>query len=228
MSVEQDKLRAALQMLHKSELEDVAYDMGVELSANRKDDVVDELTREDWEDEAFSELIDLVEHLEKEDRPRGHYISEIESVSSVGDQTPKESILSKLRNREVEFTDDGTDIEEAGFEADDGADDSIQGTYWTKTEDYILNPLGDLRPTSTLYGTGFTIDLEEERVYIQASIYGKAQGLRSLFEEMGITLEPVGFQNLTNEASNRKMEEFVEDFEARLDELDDQTQLGDH
>lgn len=228
MSVDEDKLRAALEMLHKGELQDVAYDRGADPTVNRRADLIDELMDDNWNEKEFSELVDLVELLEKEDRAKGHYISEIEAISSVHDQAPKEAILSKLKNEQVEFNDEETDIEKPGFEITDTEGECIKGTYWTKTEDYILNPLGELRPTSTLYGTGYRIDLDEQRIYIQASLYGKAQGLRSIFEEIGISLQPVGFQELANDAANQRMETFVEDFEEKLDEFDEQSQLGDH
>lgn len=228
MTVPQDKLRAALEMLHKQELKDVAYDRGLDQSYNRRSDLIDEITDDEWTEDGFDELIDLVERLEKEDQPKNHYIMQIENISQIGDEPEKETILAKLGNQEVGFTDDSTGIEHAGFEINEDEGQVIKGTYWTKTEDYILNPLGELRPTSTLYGTGFKVNLDERRLYIQASLYGKAQGLRNIFGEMGVTVTPVGFQDLTNDAANDKMAEFVDEFEERLDELDEQSRLGDH
>ncbi|GAB7010448.1 hypothetical protein [Halorubrum trueperi] len=227
MSVPNDKLRAALGMLKLRELRDLGYERDIDISSNRKDDWVDEFLRLDWSKEQFSELIDWIVVLEQEEKSRGKYLVDIVGIESLVDDDPVEEIREKFSEMEVEFSENGSEVVSEGFEIEDNSSVELGGTYWSKTDDYILDPLGELRETSRIYGTGFGVDPDKEQFYISASLPAKAEGLLNIVERTGLSLSPVGYQDLANDEANRKMERFVEDFEIKLQENDSQERFGD-
>lgn len=223
----QDKLRAALEMLKIRELRDLGYERDVDVSSNRKEDWVEELLQQDWSEDQFDGLINWIETLEREDQPRGRYMVKIGELESLGNSGSSQDFEQKLSNREVAFSEDKSTVESEGFEVEEKDDESLEGTYWTKTDDYILDPLGELRETSKIYGTGFEVDFSEDRLYIQASLHAKAQRLQNIAQELGLDMTPIGFQHLSNPKANEKMEEFVDDFESELESFDKQQRFGD-
>lgn len=227
MNQSEDKLRAALEMLKLGEMRDLGYERDIDVSSNRKDDWVEALLRQEWSEEEFSELKDWIAILEREEQARGRYMVNIGELESLGNKPAIKDLGQKLSNREVSFADDKSVIESEGFEIEDENGDELEGTYWTKTDDYLLDPLGELRETSRIYGNGFKVNFKSNRLYIQASLPAKARRLLNIIQELGLNVTPVGFQNLSNSLANEKMEEFVQDFESRLDSLDEQQRIGD-
>lgn len=227
MPVEQDKLRAALEMLLKGELDDVAYERGVDVQYTLKAELIDALVEDSWTETEFQELLDEVVKRELEDRTWRHYKVHLVTIDSLETGSRKDQIETRLANQPATFTADRAAVEEEGFEVEDSDDGLVEATYWTKTDGYSLDPLGQLRSKSAVYGTGFTIDLEEDRIDIKASLKAKAQGLVGALDNLGIEVKAVGLDDDTNKVANQAMEDFVEDLEAELNEVAEQSELGE-
>ena len=222
--MDKEKLETALQMLPIQELRRIIDDRNLGVRSRSSSELIDAILTDKWTDDEFEDLLDRIAKIERETEPLGYYITDLESVDRLTNRDLDEEMAERLRREQVSFDDDNNLIDE-GFEVNSHSSDKLVGTYWTQTINYTLDPLGELRPRKTLYDTGFRIDFEEDRVFIETDIYGKARGLVSALEDKGLELKEVGHQALHNQEANDKVQAFVDELEEQLiEQMDDAQQ----
>jgi hypothetical protein len=124
------------------------------------------------------------------------------------------SLESSLEGNEAEFS-EGELIQE-GYKIENQEDNQLSATYWTKNERYHIDPLNNIRRSTNLYATKFSLDTSEDLAFIETNNYGKALSIINKLDDIGIHLAPVGHHHFTNDAANRQMQDFVDEIDEKL------------
>lgn len=223
MAVDKEKLENALQMLPIQELRKIIDERELGVKSRSSDELIEAIISDKWTDDEFDQLLKRIGDIKRETEPLGYYIANIDSIEQLTNRPFHEQLTERLRSNPANF-DEENNLTSEGFEINSHEADELKATYWTQTINYTLDPLGKLRPRKTLYDTGFRVDFDDDRVFIETDIYGKARGLVTALEDNGLHLKEVGHQSLTNKRANEKVEDFVEDLEQSLEDRNNNVQ----
>jgi hypothetical protein len=82
-----------------------------------------------------------------------------------------------------------------------------------------LDRTGRPRIRSTISSSEITVDLKEKSIFIQGG-YGVARSIKRDLISFGVELQPVGLQELERDESNKRFQEFINNLESELREVE--------
>lgn len=225
MPPSEEKIRTALEMIPISVLRTMIEERELGVTSRSSDELIDALVDDGWTEEGYEGLKQRLVDIKREQDPYGRYIVEFGSLNqSVNpDESTHDRIKNILQTNPCEF--DETGLAEPGFKIDGAYEDSVTGLHWTKSINYKISPLNEVKTQETVYNTGFNFDLESNIVLINCSLLSKAKNFINVLRTHGIETEDVGHNELSNESANRQVQNFIDDFKDRLLDQADQSSL---
>lgn len=222
---DEEKLRTALQMIPQHILRKMLDERGISFTSRQTEPIIDRLMEEPWTDSDFENLLDRLARIQREKKPYSRYIAELEAIDPGLDQSPDhERVKTVLENHLANF--EGSELIEPGFEIEDVDQNSVEGIHWTKSINYSITPLNELNEDTTIYETLFRFDLDEMVLFIDCNLPAKAKSLLTKLEENGIHSQDVGHETLANPVANEYVQDFVDEFKARLSDRNPQETFG--
>ena len=225
MAPSAEKVRTALEMIPISVLRTMVEERELGVTSRSSDELIDAIVDDGWTEEEYERLKQRLGDIKREQEPYGRYIVEIGTINqSVGtDEPTHERIQTILQTNPCVF--DETGLAEPGFKIDQSAQDSVTGIHWTKSINYKISPLNEVKTQETVYDTGFNFDLESNIVLINCSLLSKAKNFINVLRTHGIETEDVGHDDLANGAANQQVQNFIDNFKERLLAQTDQSSL---
>jgi len=198
-------------------------DLGVK--SRSSDELINHLLEDGWTDQEYEALKQRLVNIQREKRPYSRYVVDLDSLNDgVGEDVPKqERIETLLEVNPAEF--DETGLADPGFKIDVVDENTVTGIHWTKSINYNITPLNEIKTDETVYDTGFNFDLDDNILLIDCSLPAKASNLTNVLQQQGITTESVGHDDLATQTANEFVQEFVDEFKQRLLDQSDQTSL---
>lgn len=228
MPPNETELQTALEMFPIHILRKIIDERDIDFSSRKSDDLIEKLMEKDWTDDQFESLKSRLADIQKETNPFGRYIAGISAIDSSIDEdaTNADRVETSLLTDEADF-DDNNELVEEGFQIIEHSDEELEGVHWTKSVNYELSPLNEVKKESTVYQTGFNIDFGEDVLFVDCNLPAKARGLRTNLAAHGIQTENIGHENLPNEIANEHVQEFINTLEDKIEDEDPQDSLSD-
>lgn len=226
MAPSDKEVRTALEMIPITILRKIIEERELGVTSRSSDTLINHLVDDDWTDEEYEALKQRLVQIQRERQPYSRYVVDLDSLDQAVDseEPDHERIESILETNTAEF--DETGLANPGFEIDEVNEDSVTGIHWTKSINYKITPLNEVKTDETLYETGFRFDLEDNILLIDCSLPAKANNLTNALEQHGIITESVGHDDLASQNANQFVQNFVDDLKERLLDVTDQTSLG--
>jgi len=226
MPVSDEKIRTALEMMPISVLRTMIEERELGVTSRGSAELIDALLDSGWTNDEYEELKQRLGDVKREQSPYGRYIVELESInqSVASDATTHERVNTILQTNACSF--DETGLTEPGFEIDQVNESSVTGIHWTKSTNYKLSPLNEIKTEDTLYDTGFEFDFKSGILLINCSLPAKARSLTKTLHNLGIDTSDVGHNNLSSERANQAVQAFIDDLTDKLLDQNDQSSLG--
>lgn len=211
MTVDKEDLREILRLFPIYQVRMIIQERGTGVKSRDQEELIGALVQEVWTHEEYQELIDRLQTIEEEGRPLGYYICTIQ-------QAPKlEHLERELKANEASFNEDGY-ITEGGYEIHHVSDTELEATRWKIDIEREFNfRTGEVEVDERVKPVDFTVDLDEERVFIDTNQYGKALSVRSKLEKAGFEFGEIGHRNLESDDANQKVKGFVDALEEKLE-----------
>lgn len=229
MAPSTEDVRTALEILPINIVRKIIDEEGIDFKSRKSDELTDKLIEEvEWTEDRFEELLDRVERVQREKQPYGRYVCSVESTSPSLDEekSRSESVVETLKTERVQFN-ERAGLECPGFELLSASEPGIEGIYWTESESFELTPRRELKQQITEFDTGFSFDFEDSLLFIDCSLPAKAKELRSKLDELDITTGGVSHEEMANTEANRKVQDFIDNLQGRLEETNNQESLGE-
>jgi len=225
MAPSEEEVRTALQMIPINILRNLIEERDIGVTSRSSDELIDHLVEDGWTDEQYEALKQRLVKIQREKQPYSRYVVDIDSLNHGVDQdVPKhERIATMLRTNTAEF--DETGLAEPGFEVDEADETSVTGIHWTKSINYKITPLNEIKTDETVYETGFKFELDDNILLIDCSLPAKASNLTNVLQHQGIDTDSVGHDDLATRTANQFVQDFVDDFKERLLDRSDQASL---
>jgi len=216
MAPSDERVRTALQMIPINVLRKLIEERELGVTSRSSDTLIEHLVEDDWTDQEYEALKQRLAKIQIEKQPYSRYVVALDSLNGgFGQDEPNhERISTLLQTNTAEF--DETGLAEPGFEIDTVDENTVTGIHWTKSINYKITPLNEIKTDETVYETGFNFDLDENIVLIDCSLPAKASNLTNVLQDQGITTESVGHDGLATRAANQLVQDFVDDFKDRL------------
>jgi len=194
------------------------------VTSRSSDELIESLVDDGWTDRQYEELKERLGAIKLEKEPYGRYIVNLGGLNQGvdPDQRTHQRIEAILETNTCVF--DETGLAEPGFEIDTVNESTVTGIHWTKSINYTLSPLNEVKTQETVYATGFNFDLDTRILLINCSLPAKAKNLTTTLNRLGIGTEDVGHDELTNRRANREVQSFINDIKQDL--LDRTNQLA--
>ena len=211
MSVDKENLREILRLFPIYQIRMIIDERGTGVKSRDQEELIDALVEEEWTDEEYQELIDRLQTIQEEGRPLGYYLCQI------GEAPEIEEVVQELRRNEAQFNDDGH-LLEGGYQIHHTSERELEVTRWKIDIEREFNfRTGEVEKDENVKPVDFRVDLEEERVFIETSQYGKARSVSTKLEDIGFEFEDIGHRNLNHEEANQQVKEFVEALEEKVE-----------
>jgi hypothetical protein len=225
MSPSDEEVRTALEMMPINVLRTMIEERELGVTSRSSDTLINHLVDDGWTNEEYEDLKQRLVQVQREKQPYGRYIVELDSLdqSVDSDEPTHERIATILGTNTAEF--DETGLAEPGFQVDEINEDSVTGIHWTKSINYKITPLNEVKTDETVYETGFTFDLDANILLIDCSLPAKANNLTNVLQQHGIITESVGHSGLATKTANQYVQNFVDEFKDRLLDVTDQRSL---
>jgi len=219
-----EKIRTALEMMPISVLRSLVEERNLGVTSRSSDELIDALVDDGWTDEQYEELKQRLGDIKLEQDPYGRYIVNLgpHNQGVDPDEPIHERIKTLLETNTCVF--DETGLAEPGFKIDTVNENTVTGIHWTKSINYTLSPLNEVKTQETVYATGFNFDLDAGILLINCSLPAKAKNLTTTLNRAGIGIEDVGHDGLSNRQANEEVQGFIDDFKRDL--LDRTNQLA--
>lgn len=219
MPPSEEKIRTALEMMPISVLRNLVEERNLGVTSRSSDELIDHLVDDGWTEEQYEGLKQRLGNVKLEQDPYGRYIVNLGSLNQGvdRDQPNHQRIETILETNSCVF--DETGVAEPGFKIDTVDENSVTGIHWTKSINYTLSPLNEVKTQETTYATGFNFDLDSNILLINCSLPAKANNLTTTLNRLGIGTESVGHDNLSNQRANQQVQDFIDHF---LNNLQDQ------
>lgn len=211
MSADKEDLREILRLFPIYQIRMIIKERGIGVKSRDQEELIDALVEEEWTDDEFEELIDRLRTIKEEGRPLGYYICAIENAPEI------ESLELDLLQSEAQFDDEGH-IEEDGYQIHHSSERELEATRWRiDIEREFDFRTGEVETSENVKPVDFTVDLEENRVFIDTNQYGKARSVRSKLEDSGFEFDEIGHRNLGADEANEKVQDFVDALEGKVE-----------
>jgi len=225
MPPDDEEVRTALEMIPINVLRTMIEERGLGVKSRSSDDLIDALIGDSWTDDDYEELKQRLGRIKREQEPYRRYIVELEALNQgVDPDQPTQSRIKEILSTNLREVDE-TGLVEPGFEVDEVNEDSVTGVHWTRSINYTISPLDEVKTQETVYATGFTFDLESNILLINSSLPSKAKNLTNVLQAHGIGTGDVGHDDLSNEQANREVQAFINDLLDKLRDRTDQSSL---
>ncbi|WP_135304127.1 hypothetical protein [Haloarcula amylovorans] len=225
MSPSNEEIRTALQLMPINILRTLIEERDIGVTSRSSDTLISHLVEDGWTEDEYEALKQRLANIQRERQPYSRYVVAIDSIdqSVDRDEPQHERIATILEANPAEF--DETGLARAGFELDEININTVTGIHWTKSINYKLTPLNEIKADETVYETGFHFDLDENNLLIDCSLPAKASNLTNVLDNSGIITESVGHNDYATQRANQFVQDFVNDFKDQLVEQSDQTSL---
>ncbi|WP_323190437.1 hypothetical protein [Halostella sp. PRR32] len=224
MAPRDEQVRTALQMMPINILRKLIEERELGVTSRSSDTLIRHLVEDGWTDDEYEVLKRRLAKIQREKQPYSRYIVDIDSLDQGVDQDlpDHERIADLLTTNTAEFDEMG--LADPGFEVDEVKENSVTGIHWTKSINYKLTPLYEIKADETVYETGFNFDLDNNILLIDCSLPAKASNLTNVLRHQGIATDSVGHDDLATQTANQFVQDFVDEFKERL--LDRSNQLA--
>ena len=211
MIVDDEELREILRLFKLYQIRMIIEERGTNITSNDQEELIDALVDEEWSEEEFENLIDRLQIFGQEGRPLGYYICVIEEHPDI------ETFTRTLRQHEAEFDEEGHLIE-GGYQINDISDTEFEATRWKVDINKSFNfRTGEIEMSEDVKPVSFTVDTDEERVFIETNQYGKARNISTTLEKAGFEFSDIGHRNMAPENANDRVRSFVESLGEEVD-----------
>ena len=211
MTVDDERLREILRLFKLYQIRMIIEERGTDATSNDQEELIDALVDEEWTDEEFEGLIDLLQVFGQEGRSLGYYICVIEERPEI------ETLVEYLRQDEAEFDQEGG-LVEGGYEINEITDTELEVTRWKVDIDKDFNfRTREIEVSEDIKPLSFKINTDEERVFIETNQYGKARNISTTLEKLDFEFSDIGHRNMSPENANDRVQAFVESLEEEVD-----------
>lgn len=222
-----EKIRTALEMMPISVLRNLIEERNLGVSSRGSDELIEALVEDGWTESQYEELKKRLGAIKLEQDPYGRYIANLGTINQGvdRDQPIHQRLEAILETNSCVF--DETGLAEPGFKIDTVNERAVRGIHWTKSINYTLSPLNEVKTKETVYATGFEFDLESHILLINCSLPAKAKNLTTTLNRSGIGTDPVGHDGLSNKKANQEVQGFIDEFLQKLLDRTDQLALDE-
>lgn len=211
MTVDQEDLREVLRLFPIYQTRMLIKERNVGVKSRDQEELIDALVSDEWTEEEYQELIDRLRTIEEEGRPLGYYLCQI------GDSPEIEELEQELQQNEAQFDDEGR-LLEGGYQIHHTSNSELEATRWKVVVERDFNfRTGEVEKDEKVLPVDFTVNLDDERVYIETSQYGKARSISTKLDKCGFEFDDIGHRNLSQEEANEKVNQFVDALEEKVE-----------
>lgn len=168
MPVSQSRLELILSEFPTYILRQIIEEKEIGFKSNQKQDLVDKLAEQGWSDDDVEGLKQRLKRVKEEQAQMSFFVLAI-------NQAPDLRAVEEFLNLNSIERDEEGDVFEGGWEVIEITDRSLVAQKWKVTKDEGYDPFTDSRTIDeTRESITVSIDLDEERVFIETTNYGKA------------------------------------------------------
>ena len=207
-----EELRKILELLPIKFVRSLAYTKNLTIKSRKKEPIIEELLRLDWDEEEIIMLKEIYRTIQEEKQPYATYILTLSEIPDL------RLVKEKIDANKVILNGDKTQVVEDGFELISyEPDKSITARYWTHKTKTQLGPLLTLRTDEWDLYTEFTIDVEKGLIFIHSDKPQNAQSTRSIIKEkLNLKMDSINLAHLTPEEAAERFQIFKNKLEEKL------------
>jgi len=210
MSVDKEDLREILRLFPIYQIRMIIKERGTGVKSRDQEELIDALVEEEWTGQEFDELIDRLQTIQEEGRPLGYYICAVEEAPDI------EVLKRELLQNEAKFDDEGHILED-GYQIHHTSETELEATRWKIDIEREFNfRTGEIETSENVKPVDFTVNLDEDRVFIDTNQYGKARSVRKKLGNSGFEFSDIGHRNLEPNDANERVKAFVDALEGKI------------
>ena len=211
MPVDKEDLREVLRLFPIYQIRMIIKERNIGVKSRDQEELIDALVSDEWSDKEYEELIERLKTIEEEGRPLGYYLCKIAESPEI------EETVQELRENEAQFDEEGR-LLKSGYQIHHTSDSELEATRWKIDIERNFNfRTGEVEKNEKVLPVDFTVDLNDERVYIDTNQYGKARSVSTKLAECGFVFEDIGHRNLDHEEANEQVRRFVDALEEKVE-----------
>ena len=214
--MDKKRLKLLFEMFPMPILKEIAYKKEAVIKTRSKEELVKKFLELEWTEKEIETYNNFLKELFQEKKPISYYLAKIKSVDI--DNLKKKLEKSKAIIGEVNGR---NTIINNGYEILEYEEKKIlRAREWKKDFRRYIGPFGQIIEEPVIKRYEFSIDLDENMLYLIDCNFMVAKSLKNSLELLGVELEGVGLQEVARKEANKKFQDFVNDLELKLEEID--------